>query len=232
MDYKIITIEGFRYLLDLNMEITDGVWYATKDEVPDSVYNISNKTKDIDNSYSTYVIIASDNPELELPYIKVATKNDIINNTLIHLGHHIEADEMRYYRSDKEEGNVLYQLSKVIERAMDDYTGMTAPAGGYSYEDLRYHCTRFAHYCRLYGVNTNDSTVNLFDKEYAPLLTQPLEEQYVNIKTRTVLSKGWVPTYNNPDNHNFDPSAEPIDIPYIDGDKDGKPFITVKLIKN
>lgn len=225
MAYKIITVYGFRYLLDLDADIIEGIYYATQDKGPDSCYNITNDKKGI-KPFSVYVVIASDNPYLDMPYIKWGIKNDLINKALIHLGHEINADEIRYYRSDKEHGNALRQLSDAIERAMDEYI-MAVPTG-YSYEDLRYHCTRFAQLCRLKGPKINHETVDLFDSEYAPLLTQ---DQYVNIKTRTVLSAGWIPTYNNPDNHNLEPSAEPINIPVIDVDKNGKSYITVKLIK-
>lgn len=218
-DYKIITIDGFDYLVDLKADMLNKDYYITLDN---SIYSVGNRIKDID---STYVIIASNNPDLELPYIKRVTKNDLIITALIHLGHVINADDIRYYRSDKEEGNALHQLSDAIERAMDSYVNMTAPAGGYSYEDLRYHCTRFAHLCRLKGPKINHETVDLFDQEYAPLLTQ--KEQYVNIATRTVMSEGWVPTYNNPDNHNLDPSAEPISVPLISYDNNNKPYITI-----
>lgn len=185
-DYKIITIDGFDYLVDLKADMLNKDYYITLDN---SIYSVGNRIKDID---STYVI---------------------------------NADDIRYYRSDKEEGNALHQLSDAIERAMDSYVNMTAPAGGYSYEDLRYHCTRFAHLCRLKGPKINHETVDLFDQEYAPLLTQ--KEQYVNIATRTVMSEGWVPTYNNPDNHNLDPSAEPISVPLISYDNNNKPYITI-----
>ena len=246
-NYKLIIVSGIGYLLDLRAEIIGGDWFAKLDRDTINiviknatfgdvihqctsfnehigVYYHDHGSVGINSPYICYKIIASDNPELNLPYIKVATKNDLLLNAVGHLGHHIEADEIRYYRSDKEEGNALRQLSDAIERAMDDYASMTAPTG-FSYEDLRYHCTRFAFMCRLKNIKINHETVDLFDNEYAPLLTQ--KEQYVNIATRVVLSPGWVPTYNNPDNHNLDPSAEPISVPLISYDNNNKPYITI-----
>jgi hypothetical protein len=36
----------------------------------------------------------------------------------------------------------------------------------YTYNELRFHCSRFAHLCRLKDAVTNDETLSIFDEEY------------------------------------------------------------------